>query len=406
MWQWALISYPLIRWSFIFALPTILAAGLQALGGSGGSEPSRFNRTHWLLLAFGVVITFSFFVVAQDKSAHVQHLFEDYVRIFITFVVSTILVQNVRQVWILYLMIAVVLGYIAYEVNINYLLKGYLGIFHNGYAGLDNNGAGLMLATGVPLCYFAWQGIDRWWRWGFIILVPGIVHSVLMTYSRGAMVAMVTVIPFLLLRLRNKWWALIFGVAMAILLPIMAGKEIRKRFFSIEKHDADATANSRRIAWEVAIDLIKENPLTGVGLRNSGRYVQKKIYNTAVHNQYLQIGADCGLPGMVLFIAVIVSTWLGLRRVRKLVAERTDPEANRLRAMANGIEGAMVVNYAGVMFLSVEVHELPYLLIFLGAQLWSLVRIQELAQSQPEPFGWESVPVPPQMRWPEPRATY
>ncbi len=46
------------------------------------------------------------------------------------------------------------LAYIAYEVNIKYLTEGRLDIWLNGYGGVDNNLAGLMLAVGVPLSLF------------------------------------------------------------------------------------------------------------------------------------------------------------------------------------------------------------------------------------------------------------
>jgi probable O-glycosylation ligase (exosortase A-associated) len=410
MWQWALISYPVMKWSFIVAIPTMIAAALQAFGSgesSNGADQSRFSRTHWWVMLYGVIIAFSYFVVADNKSFFVYQLFEDYMKLFIMFVVSAILIQNLRQVWILYLMAAAVLGYIAYEINIEYLLKRSMGIYHNGYGGLDNNGAGLMLAMGVPLCYFAWQAANKWWRWGFMICVPGIVHSVLMTYSRGAMVALITVVPFLFFRAQRKSWFIVFGIAMAFLLPIMAGAEIRKRFFSIEQHDTEKTAKSRRVAWEAAIDCIKDHPVVGIGLRNSGPYVLKRTNNTAVHNHYLQVGADTGLMGLGVYLAVLASTWFGLRRVRNSVAGRDDEEAVRLRALANGIEGAMVVYCAGAMFLSLEVFELPYFLILLGAQLALLVRQQDLARAEEaERLAWMSMAAPREMAWQAPQPTF
>ena len=56
---------------------------------------------------------------------------------------------TLRQLWILLVLTASLLGYIAYEVNFLYLAYHYLGIWRSGYGGLDNNGAGLMLAMGT-----------------------------------------------------------------------------------------------------------------------------------------------------------------------------------------------------------------------------------------------------------------
>ena len=98
---------------------------------------------------------------------------------------------------------ALSLAYIAYEVNALYFGSGYLGISQNGYGGLDNNGAGLMLAMGVPLCLAVWDTLRSHWRWFFLALIPVLIHAVLMTYSRGAMVSLIGAAPMLLARSRH-----------------------------------------------------------------------------------------------------------------------------------------------------------------------------------------------------------
>src|SRR5262249_25590829 len=140
-----------------------------------------------------------------------------------------LLIRTVRQVWILMLLAAAALGYIAYEVNYQYFVNHYLGIYRNGYGGLDNNGAGLMLAMGVPLCYFTWEGMHSRWRWLFLALIPVLLHAVLMTYSRGAMVSLIALVPLFFLRGKRRTWLMAFAVGMAFLVPMLAGKEIRER---------------------------------------------------------------------------------------------------------------------------------------------------------------------------------
>ena len=101
-------------------------------------------------------------------------------------------------------------------------------IYKLGYGGLDNNGAALMLAMGVPLCYFAWEGIRRWFRWAFLAMIPLILHAVLMSYSRGAMVSLIASVPFYLLRARCKVQLVLILAGIAVLIPVLAGKEIRR----------------------------------------------------------------------------------------------------------------------------------------------------------------------------------
>lgn len=405
MWQWALVVYPMLEWSRIVAIATMVAAAVHFLSAGATSAPgqgrSRFSFAHWLVIYFGILIIFTHYVTSLEHNWLNERIFLDYMKFFIMFGVSTILVHTIRQIWILYVMVAVVLGYIAYEVNIEYVLKGYLGIYHNGYGGMDNNGAGLMLAMGVPLCYFTWLGVRKWWRWGFAICIPGIVHSVLMTYSRGAMVSLVIVVPLLFLRSPRKTWFVAAAIVMAFLLPIMAGPQIRKRFFSIEQHEVDATANSRRQAWTAAWEIIRENPWFGIGIRNSGPKVAEYTGgNTAVHNQYLQLGADCGLVGLTAYLAMLGGAWFGLRRVRRYLAGRDDDEALRIRTMASGLECALLIFCVAALFLSVEVFELPYFLMFLAMQLATLARDQQLAKQQQEEMSWLSARMATPFAWP------
>ena len=314
------------------------------------------------------------------------------------FTVSAVLIYSVRQVWILMSMTALALGYIAYEINYLYLVNSYLGIQRNGYGGLDNNGAGLMLAMGVPLCYFVWEGIRNSWRWLFLALIPMLVHAVLMTYSRGAMVSLIAVIPLFILRSKRRAWLLAFAAGMAFLIPILAGKEIRERFFSIEQNVVDESANSRRQSWAAAWAIAKDYPIFGVGVRNSNLFSRQygaDMEGRTIHSQYLQITADNGFVGIGLYLGILGATWYSLRRTRLWAKARTDPESLQVYATSCGVEGSLLVFCVGALFLSLDVFELPYLLILLAAQLYALTK-QRSEQEQANHQGDEnSLPVVP-----------
>ena len=159
----------------------------------------KLSAAHKAVLLFGIWVSLSFVTARNHEVAYPW--FIESLKLFIMFWLAGRVIRTVQQVWIIHLLATGTLGYIAYEVNYIYVFQGqYTFIYHLGYGGLDNNGAGLMLAMGVPLCYFAWEGIRRWYRWIFLAMIPLIIHSVLMSYSRGAMVSLLTTIPFILLR--------------------------------------------------------------------------------------------------------------------------------------------------------------------------------------------------------------
>ena len=277
MWQWSLPEA--VNWSLYVALATIGGAVACLIGvlkadrrpGMIERQDHRLNGADCAVLVFGVWILITCLTARNFDVAWIW--FIEYLKIFLIYAVSAYLIRSVRQVWRLAVMIASVLGYIAYEINYQYFINHYLGIYHNGYGGLDNNGAGLMLAMGVPLCWFVYEGTSRWWRWVYLLLIPNIVHAVLMTYSRGAMVSLIVVVPWLWWRSRRK-----LGVSIALLsfgliaVPMMAGPEIAARFLTIQDSDVDMSANSRRASWKAAWEMAKDAPVFGVGVRNANLF--------------------------------------------------------------------------------------------------------------------------------------
>ena len=176
MWDWALP--PGVAWSRYVAIATILGGIGMALSllptTRDEEEPkhSGLSASHYLIAIFAVWIAISY-VTAYDRDV-AEFYFDEYMKIFTMLIVSTIIVRKIDQLWTLYLIATCALAYIAYEVNIKYLTEGRLDIWLNGYGGVDNNGAGLMLAVGVPLSFFAWEGTKRWYRWIYLAFVPPI----------------------------------------------------------------------------------------------------------------------------------------------------------------------------------------------------------------------------------------
>src|SRR5262249_15156413 len=128
MWEWSLPRD--VPWSFYVAVATLGAVLVKP-------KIVCFTMAHWAVLAFRLSVGISYMLAANQEVAYVT--FVEYVKIFVMFAVSALFIRTVRQIWILMLLAAAALAYIAYEVNYHYFVNQYLGIYHNGYGGLDNN---------------------------------------------------------------------------------------------------------------------------------------------------------------------------------------------------------------------------------------------------------------------------
>lgn len=385
MWEWSLP--PDIRWSNYVAIASMfgsigLALGMLPFGREAGTF-AGFKRAHKAMFVFAVWVCITY-LTAYNRDAAWFYIVE-YMKLFVMYFVATIVVRNIRQIWILYLLTAGSLGYIAYEINFLYLVNGRLDIYHRGYGGVDNNGAGLMLAVGVPLCVYAWQASKKIWRWAFLGLVPFLLHAILLSYSRGAMVGIVVGVPLIIVRATRRRQFAAAVIALAVLVPAMAGEQVREEFLSSGDYQEDGSAQSRFGSWTAAIRMANDHPILGMGLRNSSLYSYQygsDQEGRVIHSQFFQILADCGYPGLALYLVVLATAWLSLRQVRKAMKGRTDDEAMLIKSMASGIECGLFVFCVSAAFLSVELFELPYVLLLLSAQLGA---VTAMAQTVSEP---------------------
>jgi O-antigen ligase len=170
----------------------------------------------------------------------------------------------------------------------------------------------------------------------------------------------------------------------------MAGPEIRARFLTLESAEKDESAQSRRASWAAAWAMAKDNPVFGVGVRNANLYSHQygaDIEGRTIHSQYLQIAADSGFVALGLYLAALAAVWVSLRRARNEARRHTGPTARRVVAIAAGLECALAVFCVGGAFLSLEVFELPYLILLLGAQLVPLTCPLEVAAPATRPLS-------------------
>lgn len=419
LWEWSLSQSPQLRWS--------LTAGLVAVVATAVNLPTvlrtfRANKVFVLLMVYAVLMLMSLLTAFNPKVA--SYWVQEYGKVFLMAVVATLVIQRFWQVRAMGIMIALCLGYIAYEVNFLYFIDGgRLDIFHHGYGGLDNNGAGALLVLGLPFAYFiATSPVGSWStarRVFGALLGLGILHAVMMTYSRGAMLTAAVGLAWLVFHHRPRIQAAGITAVLAVAVMVMAGTEIRERFVSTADYENDASALSRFDSWDAAKDIALAHPFLGTGVRNSNAYSQNYGADRAgrtIHNQYLQIAADSGIPAAGVYVTMILVGLIGLGRAKRRCrhAEKTfedgpKPSGPHTReeliartrdagSLCLGLQSALLMFAFSALFLSVELVEVPWLLIVLSGILPAAVdrRLAGLGLSQDDLDGEEDgIPEPP-----------
>jgi O-antigen ligase len=155
-------------------------------------------------------------------------------------------------------------------------------------------------------------------------------------------------------------------------IPFLAGKEIEERFFSISKSETDESAQSRYTSWSVGLRIAADHPMFGIGVRNSPLVTYDygaDMPGRVIHNQYIQLAADCGFLGAGLYIAIIALAFLNFRKVARLARPYDDIDSRRAYLSACAMQTALITFCTGAFFLSLEAFEPQYYLFLCAAVL-------------------------------------
>jgi len=395
IWEWVEamgIMLQDVQWSFSVAVSTLIATALWRAGLlyplGAIRQPwygnPRYTRSHYLFLAFVFWISITYFTAIKQQPA--EQPFIEYIKIFVMFICATQILRTTHDLWVIYYVILGCAVYAAYEINYFYFVDNFMYLQQRGYGGLDNNGGALVVAMAVPMAYFAWEANRRWFRWGFLLVIPLLVHALMLSFSRGGMLALgATALP-VLLRSRHKMLLLAVYLVLGVFVAATAGKELQERFMSIGSEEKDDSAKSRLTTWAIAIRMANERPFFGFGIRNSNLFTYAygaDIEGRSIHSQYLQTAADSGWVGLGLYVMVLSSSFVGLWSVRRFLCKYRDPETTAVRSMAAGLECALILFCTGAVFLSLEHFEMPYIVLLLSIQLHAITRMVEARYASP-----------------------
>jgi len=208
--------------------------------------------------------------------------------------------------------------------------------------------------------------------------------------SRGGFLALLVTMGFVLVgftTVPRKWRLAGFTIILA-LVAAMASDRYWTAMQTILKpsQDYNETSETGRLqTWERGIGYMAEHPLLGVGADNFwfaegtiSPLAWRQRYGRAVrwgaaHNSFVQVGAELGVPGLLLFVAILVSTFACLRRVVKY-ARRTAPGAPGPPRLAQALMAALVGFIVGAFFLSLAYAEMLYTLVALAVALEKVIR--------------------------------
>lgn len=217
---------------------------------------------------------------------------------------------------------------------------------------------------------------------------------IFLTQSRGAMIALILTAMWTILSRRRPRDLLVIAAA-AVVVWVAAPNTVWKRLtgllnVSVEQGmrgvDQERSAESRWLIWKVAARVIQSEPATGVGLAmypyHHGRTVRSVSNLPTIqgqrdaHSTYLRVGAETGLIGLGLYLAMCWSTFAYVRRVRKEIGNTRPREQQALLMLQLSLAALLIAAFFGSfgVFVYAYLHFGAVLLVsdVLGRESWPL----------------------------------
>ena len=234
-----------------------------------------------------------------------------------------------------------------------------------GFSGISNdpNDLSLSLNLAIPFMIYLYETSERSFQKVFagsaiVVSTLGIV----VTFSRGGFLALLGLFCwFLYVRSKKRGMSIVMkGMLVLLIFVAVAPAGYGDRILSIVDSSKDemGTASVRSMIMKQAIVIAVTHPL-GAGLKMHNLILHDTGFGWAgVHSVFLEIAADLGLCGGVLFCVIY------LRLIKRMIAIRRVPsmyQTSTLR-LAEATEISLVTFGVGGMFLPVAYHTSFYIL--------------------------------------------
>lgn len=167
-----------------------------------------------------------------------------------------------------------------------------------------------------------------------VLLMAGVIF---LSQSRGAYLAGgISIAVLAMLRWRWGWLLVIAGLALVLVGIIQFGSDILLE--ALVSTETITGVAGRLQIWSNAIYMLQDNPFTGIGM-GAFAQVSELLYPFAslnaeliahVHNLFLQIAIDLGIPGLIAWLAVMGASAASAWKVFASQPASSKPDWTRL----------------------------------------------------------------------------
>lgn len=387
-------------WEFAYRAPFALVIGvvtivalLVAVGRKQESFkfPLKASTVFLILLLLWQVLTTLLALDSSVARVELERTLKIQLIVFMTMMLINDRQRLIQLAWVIAYSIGfygIKGGLFALATGGNYRIWGPDGSFIQG-----NNELALAMIMVLPLMwYLRSQVTNKWLKRGILLGVILTVVAVLASYSRGALVAIMAMGFFLVLKSRHRIPLLFTAIVLALAVSFVVPESWKERMSSIgdavSEEGSDRSFDGRLNAWRFAINLAADRPLNGGGFgsfapRWFAIYAPNKDpeWFHDAHSIYFEVLGEHGYVGLMLFLGVFVFAWFsGGGAIRKC----KDREDLRWAADLIAMTQVGLIGYAvGGIALGLAYFDLPYHLVSIIVMTRVVIEKEIAGQDQP-----------------------
>lgn len=323
-----------------------------------------------LIAALAILFTCTTWLAALEPE-RARHSWTEIMKIFVIGGIALTLMQDRRKLRIWLLVLALSFGFLGVTGG----LFGLRTLFTTRLFGppesivSDNNALGFAFTMILPLLAFLHVDETRpWLRHLLLACFALTIMALFATYSRGAFLGFAIVLLSVVVLIRSKDKALLVAAALSCAVVYLAPSQWFERMQTITPtvYKTDSSGSERMHSWYVAWRLGLDHPLLGAGFHPFSpavyeRYIPGYRDHHDAHNHFLQVLAEHGFTGLLLFVALLVS--VQLRLLRLAWSNRGDPQREWIVLSAEMLLASFLAYVVGGLFINQPQAELLYQLI-------------------------------------------
>jgi O-antigen ligase len=330
-----------------------------------------------------------------------------YLALFFT---TYILVNTSKTFERVYFLIIVSMLLACYRGFKEYLLyRGIYASFRPGSIIGDPNYFALSLIFTLPLSYYIWSYFrSKWIR--FFGLFASIVFllMILITASRGAIIGLIVMFAVMVIESKKKLRTILLVSFCVLFLFSMVPQRIWDRLSGItslakvvtstrtdskddlkdgSKNDSkddsipygDRLSTQKRYKLFLAgVRMTLDNWVDGVGVGNFRSRLQAYFPGPLdkvqlAHNMYIELSAELGLFGILLFVLMLVFVFKSLFKIERLARQN---EIVKVEYFAKALKFGLIGFLTGAFFLTSQYERTFWLGIFLAISLWRVMKVE------------------------------